>query len=130
MTDDLLRIFLQRIKRKSEIMSKIWWKAYLQKLIDRIDSDSPFTDLLDVKEICSGGKWIFWILGFSDCFDHKVVSQRGINNNHFCWIWEPTLVTIYNLCLHVSRMGHLEMLLKLATLKNFENVIAKHSEHC
>ena len=64
-------------------MTKIWWKAELQKLLDRRDSDSPFTDLPDVKEICSGGKWIFWILGFSDCFDHKVVSQRDINNSHF-----------------------------------------------
>ena len=27
--------------------------------------------------------WRKWVLGFSDCFDYKDVSQSGLHNSHF-----------------------------------------------
>ena len=30
-----------------------------------------------------GCEWVFWILVFSDCFDHKIDRRRGINGSHF-----------------------------------------------
>ena len=53
---------------KRECNEKNLIKRLTVETLDRLDSGSPTTDILDLQERCSGSNWIFGVLGFSDLF--------------------------------------------------------------